>query len=70
MKSILKTYFISSIITFLSVFSLTLVVSYGSVDPVTMQQQASVALILTAIRAGVKALVEYISTKLTEKYVK
>lgn len=67
--STFKVYALSSLITFLSVFSLTFVTQYGIYDPASMSQQAGVALILTAVRAGVKALIEYISMKVTSKYV-
>lgn len=67
-KSTLKTYALSSLITFLTMFSLTLVA--GIDTGITLGQEAGLSLIVTALRAGVKAAIEYISMKITEKYVK
>ena len=51
-----KTYFKSSVITFIAAFAMAVLPGLGNVD---FSKGALVAIVMVGIRAGVKALLEY-----------
>ena len=60
MSDTLKRYLISSGITFLSVFLLSLAMSIGSIDVATFNSSILVGILVVAGRAALKALSEYL----------
>ena len=55
-----KKYIISSLITFASAFSLAILPFLDSFEVVDLKKGAVVSLVFTGLRAGVKAIIEYV----------
>jgi len=64
---VIKRYAISSLITFLSGFILTLAAQIETLNVGSFENGAAIALIITALRAGFKVLIETIAAKLAMK---
>lgn len=67
-EQILKDYALSSLITFISAFAL-----FITADPTfnlqTLSSGAAVGVIMAAVRAGAKAVIEYYVAKINQKVV-
>ena len=63
LKQTTKRYLMSSLVTFVGAFSATLLLSIDSIQLSSFTDGAIVGVIFTAIRAGVKALLELIVSK-------
>ncbi len=68
-KPIVKDYAISSLVTLVSVFSVTVVAQIDGINAESLQNGAIFSVILTAVRAAFKAVIEYLAGKATAKYV-
>lgn len=66
MNKNLKRYLISSGVSFISAFLLTLSINLTTLDLESVGLSAIVAILFTALRAGIKAVVEYLNTKLVK----
>lgn len=55
---VIKHYALSSLITFLTGFSLTVAAQINTLNLESLENGAAVALIITALRAGLKMLIE------------
>jgi hypothetical protein len=60
MNKTLKTYAVSSLITFLTAFGLVIVSHIDTLTLTTIKNGALAGLLGMALRAGVKALIEYL----------
>jgi len=66
-KSTTKRYILSSAVTFVGAFSATLLMQIDSIELSSFSDGAIVAVLFTAIRAGVKALLELTVSKYGKK---